>query len=207
MLAVFFLNLTFVFAITGKTYGFFLAYRLMHGFTFKFKIRTTRNRSIDTMRPNKLAVYFVADIDFQCGLYGFLLWPIWFVAPLTDAWGTTSSQAYNCSSAGLTAMRYRSGQWLYTKVCHASPAGNGEPTDTSYSCQQVSGYSGESEVRILYINFGPQQVGLVPQFWAPEPSKSQYELELYSSNATVILCQYNKQTSGKVLQLPHELYC
>ena len=73
MLAVFFLNLTFVFAITGKTYSFFLAYRLMHGFTFKFKIRTTRNRSIDTMTPNKLAVYFVADIDFQCGLYG--LWP------------------------------------------------------------------------------------------------------------------------------------
>ena len=49
------------------------------------------------MTPNKLAVYFVADmvladmvvadIDFPCGRYGFfavadivLLWPIWFVA-------------------------------------------------------------------------------------------------------------------------------
>jgi len=38
------------------------------------------------MTPNKLAVYFVADmvladmvvadIDFPCGRYGFLLWPI-----------------------------------------------------------------------------------------------------------------------------------
>ena len=26
--------------ITGETYSFFLAYRLMHDFTFKFKIRT-----------------------------------------------------------------------------------------------------------------------------------------------------------------------
>jgi len=34
ILAVF-LNLTFVFGITGETYSFFLAYRLMHGFTFK----------------------------------------------------------------------------------------------------------------------------------------------------------------------------
>ena len=37
------------------------------------------------MMPNKLALYFVADmvvadIDFLCGQYGFLLWPIWFVA-------------------------------------------------------------------------------------------------------------------------------
>ena len=38
---------------------FFLAYRLMHGFTFKFNIWTTRNRSIDTMMPNKLAVYIL----------------------------------------------------------------------------------------------------------------------------------------------------
>jgi len=39
------------------------------------------------MKPNKQAVYFVADIfvadmvvadiDFLCGRYGFLLWPIW----------------------------------------------------------------------------------------------------------------------------------
>ena len=39
----------------------------------------TKQRSIDTMTPNKLAVYFVvdmvvADIDFPCGRYG--LWPI-----------------------------------------------------------------------------------------------------------------------------------
>jgi len=56
------------------------------------------------MTPNKLAVYFVADmvladmvvadIDFPCGRYGFLLWPIivllwpiwlwpiWFVADM-----------------------------------------------------------------------------------------------------------------------------
>jgi len=27
---------------------FFLAYRLMHGFTFKFNIRTTRNREVST---------------------------------------------------------------------------------------------------------------------------------------------------------------
>ena len=75
-------KITFVFGITGETYSFFLAYRLMHDFTFKFKIWTTRNkRSIDIMTPNKLAVYFVvdmvvADIDFLCGRYGFLLWPI-----------------------------------------------------------------------------------------------------------------------------------
>ena len=46
----------------------------------------TKQRSIDTMTPNKLAVYSVADmvladmvladIDFPCGRYGFLLWPI-----------------------------------------------------------------------------------------------------------------------------------
>ena len=41
----------------------------------------TKQRSIDTMTPNKLAIYFVADmvvadIDFPCGRYGFLLWPI-----------------------------------------------------------------------------------------------------------------------------------
>ena len=51
------------------------------------------------MTPNKLAVYFVADmvladmvvadIDFPCGRYRFfavadivLLWPIWFVADM-----------------------------------------------------------------------------------------------------------------------------
>ena len=33
-------NVTLIFAITGETYSFFLAYRLMHDFTFKFKIRT-----------------------------------------------------------------------------------------------------------------------------------------------------------------------
>ena len=38
-------------------------------------------RRIVTMTPNKLAIYFVADmvvadIDFPCGRYGFLLWPI-----------------------------------------------------------------------------------------------------------------------------------
>jgi len=47
----------------------------------------TKPRRIVTMTPNKLAVYFVddifvadmvvADIDFPCGRYGFLLWPIW----------------------------------------------------------------------------------------------------------------------------------
>jgi len=102
-----FLNLTFVFGITGETYSFFLAYRLMHGFTFKFDTDYTKQRSIDTMTPNKLAVYFcgrytvladmvVVDIDFPCGRYGFFtvadivllqcgrygcgrydLWPIW----------------------------------------------------------------------------------------------------------------------------------
>ena len=41
----------------------------------------TKHRSIDTMTPNKLDVYFVADmvvvdIDFPCDRYGFLLWPI-----------------------------------------------------------------------------------------------------------------------------------
>jgi len=39
------------------------------------------------MTPNKLAIYFVADmvladIDFPCGRYGFLLWPIGFVADM-----------------------------------------------------------------------------------------------------------------------------
>ena len=55
----------------------------MHGrFTFIFKIRTnTIQRSIDTMTPNKLAIYFVADmvladmvvadVDFPCGRYRF----------------------------------------------------------------------------------------------------------------------------------------
>jgi len=51
----------------------------------------TKPRRIVTMTPNKLAVYFVADIfvadivladmvvadiDFPCGQYGFFLWPI-----------------------------------------------------------------------------------------------------------------------------------
>jgi len=55
----------------------------MRGFTFKFKLDTDykKQRSIDTMTPNKLAVYFVADmvlaymvvagVDFPCGRYGF----------------------------------------------------------------------------------------------------------------------------------------
>ena len=44
--------------------------------------KTAKPRRIVTMTPNKLAVYFVADmvvadIDFPCGRYGFfLLWPI-----------------------------------------------------------------------------------------------------------------------------------
>ena len=58
-----------------------------------------KQRSIDTMTPNKLAVYFVADmvladmvvadIDFPCSRYCFftvadivLMWPIWFVADM-----------------------------------------------------------------------------------------------------------------------------
>ena len=48
ILAVFKKKLTFVFAITGETYSFFLAYRPNHSFTFKFKIRTTRNREVST---------------------------------------------------------------------------------------------------------------------------------------------------------------
>ena len=48
ILAVLKKKLTFVFAITGETYSFFLAYHPNHSFTFKFKIRTTRNREVST---------------------------------------------------------------------------------------------------------------------------------------------------------------
>ena len=78
-------------------HSFFLAYRrLMHGFTFKLKIRTTRNRevSIRWRQINSLyilwpiwlwpiLIFRVADMVFSvyrpisycCGRYG--LWPIW----------------------------------------------------------------------------------------------------------------------------------
>ena len=81
--------MTFIFSITGETYKLFMAYRSNARFHVKIHDMDwayTKQRSIDTMTPNKLAVYFVADmvladmivadIDFPCGRYGFLLWPI-----------------------------------------------------------------------------------------------------------------------------------
>jgi len=57
--------------------------KILASFTFKFTIRTTRNR--DVSLPNRPTVYFMADmvladIDFPCGRYGILLWLIWSVA-------------------------------------------------------------------------------------------------------------------------------
>ena len=52
-------NQAFIFAITGETYSFFLAHR------FHVQVQDTdymKQRSIDTTTPNKLAVYFVADM-------------------------------------------------------------------------------------------------------------------------------------------------
>jgi len=63
-------NLTFVFAITEETYK--LLSGLSSNARFHVQIQDTdytKQRSIDTMMPNKLAVYFVADIDFPCGRY------------------------------------------------------------------------------------------------------------------------------------------
>ena len=42
--------------------SFFLAYRLMHGFTFKFMIRTTRNTEVDTMTSTRTSSSNMFDV-------------------------------------------------------------------------------------------------------------------------------------------------
>ena len=75
-------NLRFIVAIGGE-----LLSGLSSNARFHVQIQDTdytKQRSIDTMTPNKLAVYIVANIDFPSGRYRLAvadivygLWPIW----------------------------------------------------------------------------------------------------------------------------------
>ena len=71
-MAIWGVGVPYIMIITGE------AYKLLSGLSrFHVQIQHTdytKQRSIDTMTPNKLAVYFVADIV--------LLWPILFVADM-----------------------------------------------------------------------------------------------------------------------------